>query len=150
MDRKTVSLILEYAGYAVLVFAIVWAIMAFLMPDSFMPLKGIPPGPGGGGETSPFWGNPSVQMPLGALVFLYDVGYLLVGFVTVYIARMVLRRENPGTLTWMIGITAVAYIYKLSSLMATNPFVAVLGILIMLFLLLALFSVRFVAHELIR
>jgi hypothetical protein len=150
MDRKTVSLILEYAGYAVLVFAVVWAIMAFLMPDSFLPLKGIPPGPGAGGNTSPFWGNPSTQIPLGALVFLYDVGYLLIGFVTVYIARMVLRRENPGTLTWMIGITAAAYIYKLLSLLPTNPLVAILGAVIMLFLLFALFSIRFVAHELIR
>ncbi len=117
----------EYAGYAVLAYALLWGLWAFVNPGDFDVFRGAARQMAGGGSI--FFRNPTMAMyPLGYLVVLYIFGFLLVGWVTVYMGNMIKKRENPGSLVGMMLIVSLVFLWKFISVISQTPFLASMGI----------------------
>ncbi|NOZ91880.1 hypothetical protein GM182_00965 [bacterium 3DAC] len=127
MRKREMAPWFEYAGYAVLAYALLWGIWAFINPDDFEVFRGVARQMAGGG--SMFFRNPTMAMyPLGYLIVLYIFGFFLVGWVTVYMGHMLRKRENPGSLVGMMLIVSVVFVWKFLSVMSDTPFLAAMGV----------------------
>jgi len=127
MKKRDMAPWFEYAGYAVLAYALFWAIWAFVNPGDFDVFRGTAQRVAGGGSV--FFRNPTMAMyPLGYLVVLYIFGFFLVGWVTVYMGHMLKGRQNPGSLVGMMLIVSVVFLWKFISVMGASPFLGAMGV----------------------
>ncbi len=126
MKKRDMAPWFEYAGYAVLAYALLWALWVFINPSDFDAFRGVARQMTGG---SMFFRNPTMAMyPLGYIVVLYIFGFFLVGWVTVYMGRMLRKRENPGSLVGMMLIVSVVFIWKFASVISQTPFIGSMGV----------------------
>ena len=135
--------VFEYVGYGVLAYSLFWALWAFISPDSFEPLRGTARQMQETGSI--FFQNPTMAMyPLGYIVVLYVFGFLLVGWITVYMGRMLRRHESPGSLVGMMLIVSVVLLWKFIAVFMETPFLAALGVIVFGIESIALFMYYFV------
>ena len=126
MERKDVATFMEYGGYLSIIFAVFWGFWAIMRPEDFSMFRRVATGTVAGGSV--FFRSPELTM--GWMVVLYAFAFFLVGFVSVYMAYMVRRKEDPGSLVAMMLMISVVLVFKYATMVTKSPFICSLGLMV--------------------